>query len=72
MRGIIKNRYGQTLGVVDTKTRIFKNGNKGFVGFARLIDPETGKCYTIYLQLVELQAKPPVETAPGKQLEEKE
>ena len=61
MQGIIKNRYGQTLGIVHAKPKTFKTGNKGFLGFEKLTDPETGKCYVIHLQLVEQK---PVETIP--------
>ena len=71
MNGIIKNRYGQTLGVVNSKAKIFKNGNRGFVGFARMNDPETGKGYSVYLQLVELRTRPAKEANAGKHIEEK-
>jgi hypothetical protein len=60
VRGIIINRYGQALGVIPTKAKVFKNGKKGFEGLSGMNDPETGKRFSVYLQLVE--QKPPTVT----------
>jgi len=73
MKAILRNRYGQTLGVVDCRARTFKKRrNRGFVGFTRLVDPETNKCYSVFVQLSEMIGEAPVETTPSKQLREKE